>query len=229
VTAAHRGELSLVAPTLIQTGYGERPGQAPRTLDLYSPLGTVVGCGQKHALVATFLTKHYGGHETPGTRVSAPFSTVTAKDHHALVTSHLLKYYGTSTGAAMQSPLPTVTSGGWKFAEVRAFLLSYYGTDQAPQLSLPLPTATTRDRFAIVTVRGHDYVIADIGMRMLQPRELFRAQSFPDSYEIAPEYNGKPLTKTSQVRCAGNSVCPVLATALVDANFRGRQRSEMTA
>jgi DNA (cytosine-5)-methyltransferase 1 len=69
-----------------------------------------------------------------------------------------------------------------------------------------------------VTVDGHEYVIADIGMRMLQPRELYRAQGFPDDYRIDVEFNGKPLTKTAQVRMCGNSVCPPLAAAIVAAN-----------
>jgi DNA (cytosine-5)-methyltransferase 1 len=101
-----------------------------------------------------------------------------------------------------------------------AFLQAYYGTDQDPQLREPLHTVTTKDRFGLVTVQGEDYYIADIGMRMLQPRELYRAQGFPDSYRIDIEVNGKPLTKTAQVRMCGNSVNPQLSRALVLANFK---------
>lgn len=80
-------------------------------------------------------------------------------------------------------------------------------------------TVTSKERFGLVTVEGFEYAIVDIGMRMLIPRELYRAQGFPDSYRIDIEYMGKPLTKTAQVRMVGNSVCPPLAEAIVRANY----------
>jgi DNA (cytosine-5)-methyltransferase 1 len=102
---------------------------------------------------------------------------------------------------------------------VHAFLMKYYGTGGDQRMERPLDTVTTKDRFGLVTVHGEPYRIADIGMRMLAPRELYRAQSFPDSYIIDPEFEGKPMTKTSQVRMCGNSVPPVVAEALVRANM----------
>jgi DNA (cytosine-5)-methyltransferase 1 len=124
-----------------------------------------------------------------------PMSTVTARDHHSLVT---------------------------------AFLLKYYGTDQAPELRQPLHTVTTKARFGLVMVRGEPHQIVDIGFRMLSPRELFRAQAFPDRYVIDPEVDGSPLTKTAQIRMCGNSVSPVVAEALVRANVV-EQRAEVAA
>lgn len=226
VTGANRGELALVSPSLVQTGYGEREGQAARCLDIHQPLGTVVAGGSKHALVSAFLAKHYGGNETPGTTLAAPMDTITTQDHHALTTSHLLKLRGgldsrQSTAQDWRAPAPTLTAGGTHLAEVRAFLVKYYGTDGDPALGLPLHTITTRDRFGLVTVQGEDYVIADIGMRMLAPRELYRAQGFPETYRIDLEFNGKPLTKTAQVRMCGNSVSPAAARALVAAQVAG--------
>ena len=246
------GNHALVIPTLVQTGYGERPGQAPRVPGLEKPLGTAVD-GQKHALVAAFLAKHYTG--VVGSEAGEPIGTVTSVDHHslvtaalvgvggragqsrprgmddpaatitskydtALVTSNLVKLRGTSTAQATDEPLHTVSAQGQHFAEVRAFLLKYYGTDQDPQLGEPLHTVTTKDRFALVTVRGEQYAIVDIGLRMLTPRELYRAQGFPDTYQIDHGARGEPLTKTAQVRMCGNSVCPPLARAIVAANYR---------
>lgn len=225
VTGAHRGELALVSPSLVQVGYGEREGQAPRCLDIQQPLGTVVAQGQKHALVTAFLAKHYGDRgQRPGSSMLEPFDTVTAVDHHSLIASHLVKMRGSlethhTTAQDWREPAPTITAGGTHLAEVRAFLIKYYGTDGDPELRQPLHTITTRDRFGIVTIRGEEYAIADIGMRMLAPRELFRAQGFPDTYRIEIEHNGKPLSKTAQVRMCGNSVCPPLAAALVRANL----------
>jgi DNA (cytosine-5)-methyltransferase 1 len=114
--------------------------------------------------------------------------------------------------------------GGGHLAEVRAFLIKYYSADGKPdsqQQSLfePLHTVTAKARFGLVTVGGENYQIVDIGMRMLQPHELFAAQGFPADYRIAPEHNGRPLTKTAQIDAAGNSVCPPVAKALVAANF----------
>jgi DNA (cytosine-5)-methyltransferase 1 len=215
--------MGLVAPALIQTSYGERKGQAPRSLDLFEPLGTVVAGGGKHALVAAFLAKHYGG--VVGSTLPEPIGTVTSVDHHSLVTSHLLKLRGglddhDVTGQDHRQPTPTVTAGGMHLAEVRAFLTTYYGTgEQDGQLGLPMHTITSRDRFGLVTVEGQDYAIADIGLRMLSPRELARAQGFPDSYRLDLGPGGAPLSKTAQVRMIGNSVCPPMAEAIVRAQF----------
>ncbi|HEY9224538.1 MAG TPA: DNA cytosine methyltransferase [Variovorax sp.] len=289
VTGAHRGERAIVVPTLVQTGYGEREGQAPRALDIEKPLGTAVGGAVKHALVSAFLAKHYTG--VVGSDLKDSMGTVTAVDHHslvsaalvgvgaragqsrprsieeptatttakydtalvaahlvhyhadkqpgdvrasemrepvktqttenrhALVTSHLMVNTTGHSGAAADEPVPTITTGG-HHAEVRAFLLSYYSTDQDPKIGGPLPTATTKDRFGLVTIHGQDYQIVDIGLRMLTPRELFKAQGFPDDYVIGDdETQGLKLTKSAQVRMCGNSVCPPLAEALVRANF----------
>lgn len=192
----------LTAPTMVQTGYGERDGQAPRILDLAQPLGTVVAGGAKHALVSAFIAKHFGGAGTPGSSLTLPLGTVTTQDHNALVTASL---------------------GHDRRAEVRAFLTAFYGTSTGQPAQMPLGTVTTHDRFGLVTVEGHAYEIVDIGMRMLSPRELFRAQGFPDSYIIDPKHDGKPLTQTAQIRMCGNSVCPPIAAAIVRANVGDAQ------
>jgi DNA (cytosine-5)-methyltransferase 1 len=111
-------------------------------------------------------------------------------------------------------------AGGGHLAEVRAFLIKYYsegGQWQDPRD--PMHTVPTKDRIGLVTIRGEEYAIVDIGMRMLTPRELARAQGFPDSYILDPIVNGKPLSKSAQVRMIGNSVWPPMAKALVEANF----------
>jgi DNA (cytosine-5)-methyltransferase 1 len=129
----------------------------------------------------------------------------------------------------VDEPLETVLAGGLHYAEVRAFLIKYYANQRdGHTLFDPMGTVTTRDRFGLVTVPidGIDYAIADIGMRMLTPRELYAAQGFPADYRIAIDHQGKPLTKTAQVRMVGNSVSPPLPEALVRANLpelcRGR-------
>lgn len=176
----------LAVPSMIQTGYGEREGQAPRSLDLHKPIGTLVG-SQKHALVTAFLTKHFGGNYTgAGAPLDEPMHTITATDHHALTLAFLTKYYGEGS--------------------------------QDQSLADPLHTIPTVDRFGLVTVAGHRYAISDIGMRMLEPHELYAAQGFPPSYQFAPVIDGKRLPKRAQVRMCGNSVSPPMAAALVRAN-----------
>lgn len=214
---AQGSQHALVAPVLTECANAS----SPRCMPPCEPLRTICAetKGGHHALVAAFLAKHYGGNETPGWPLPQPVSTVTAQDHHALVTSNLVKFKGTAKdGQPVTAPLHTVQAGGWHYGEVRAFLMKYYGTDQDPRLTEPMHTIPTKDRFGLVTVRGEEYAIVDIGMRMLQPRELFRAQGFPERYIIDPEYDGKPMTKTAQIRMCGNSVCPPLAAAIVAAN-----------
>lgn len=219
-------------PFIVNTRNGERSGQAPRVRGINEPYWTVTAHGSQHALVSAFLAKHYGGEPQPGktaTTLSAPISTVTASDHHSLVTSNLVKLRNNGHGQDDREPIHTVTAGGNHFAEVRAFLVKYYGSQQDPRLEEPLHTVTTRDRFGLVTVAGEDYVIADIGMRMLTPRELYRAQGFPESYIIDRGADGRALSKDAQVRMCGNSVCPPIAAALVRANYRDEQAMEVAA
>lgn len=221
-TVTSRNGWGLVTPTLIQMGYGERPGQEPRVLDLDKPIGTVTAGGNKFGLAAAFLAKHYGGGYTgPGNGADEPLSTVTTIDHNALLTSHLIKLRGTcQDGQQVTEPMPTITTGGLHVGEVRAFLVKYYGSaDNGQQLDAPLHTVTTKDRFGLVTIAGVDYQIVDIGMRMLEPHELFAAQGFPNDYIIARDHEGNKYSKAAQVARCGNAVPPPFAKALVRANL----------
>jgi DNA (cytosine-5)-methyltransferase 1 len=268
-TQTTENRFALVAPTLVQTGYGEREGQSPRAPGLDKPLGTVVAGGTKHALVTAFMAKHYGGVVGHGLN-GEPLHTVTSTDHNSLVTAHITKFNTGSVGFAADSPLRTVVAGGEQarpgtaitqgiitsnliklrgdnvgaatneplhtisaqgthHAEVRAFLIKYYGTDGDPQMHEPLHTVTTKDRFGLVTIKGEAYAIVDIGLRMLTPRELYRAQGFPEGYIIERGAAGEPITKTAQVRMCGNSVCPPLARAIVAANYAEQQAMKEAA
>lgn len=220
-TVTTGGHHMLISPTLIQMGYGEREGQAPRVLDLEKPVGTITAGGNKFAVVAAFLAKHYGGNYTgSGTGLTDPLSTVTTIDHNALVTAHIARHFGESVGSAVDQPIGTVTAGGLHVGEVRAFLLKYYGSaDNGQQLNEPLHTVTTKDRFGLITVEGVDYQIVDIGMRMLEPHELFAAQGFPANYIIDIDADGKRYAKSAQVARCGNAVPPPFAQALVRANM----------
>jgi DNA (cytosine-5)-methyltransferase 1 len=194
-----------------------------RNMGADEPLRTICAQvkGGHFALVSAFLAKHYGGGYTgPGASLEAPLPTVTTVDHNALVTSHLVKLRGTcKDGQPVTEPMPTVTAGGLHIGEVRAFLLKYYGTNIGHDCRDPLQTITTKHRFGLVTIHGQDYQIVDIGMRMLVPRELFNASSFPPDYIIDVTPEGKKVSIKAQVARVGNAVPPYLAKALVQANL----------
>jgi len=216
ITCAKRGELALVMPFMAATS-GPTYSQKPRAID--APLNTIT-TDTRSSIVAAFLAKHNGGHEATGQLLTDPAYTIVAVDQKALVTSHLLKLKGTSKdGQPVDEPLHTVQAGGNHYGEVRSFLVAYYGNERdGGKLTEPMRTVTAKERFGLVTVHGVDYQIVDIQMRMLAPHELYAAQGFPRDYIIATDANGKPLTKTAQVRMCGNSVCPPVAEALVRAN-----------
>ena len=150
--------------------------------------------------------------------MNEPLPTVTAIDHNAIVAPYLMCLYGASTGAPVTKPLNTITAQAQHIAEVEAFLIKYYGNDNAQSLSEPLHTITAHDRFGLVTLKGQNYQIVDIGMRMLTPRELFNAQGFPEDYIIDRDANGKYYPKSAQVARCGNAV-PPFAEALTRANL----------
>ena len=197
----------------------KEPFITPRGRTPNDQLATIT-TNNRFALVSAFLAKHYGGnYNGSGVGMDEPCSTITTVDHHALATSHLIKLRNNCTGSPFSEPMHTITAGGAHFGEVRAFFLKYYGNDEHGQsITEPLHTIPTRDRFGLVTIHGTEDQIVDIGMRMLEPHELYLAQGFPDGYIHDRTKDGKPLTKSAQVRMVGNSVPPVLLAALVNAN-----------
>ncbi|HHH0504932.1 TPA: DNA cytosine methyltransferase [Yersinia enterocolitica] len=216
-TITSKAEHLLVAP-IIAREFGNSVGHV-----VDEPSGTITASGGgKSRLVSAFLAKHFGGNYTgSGADLNQPAHTVTTVDHHALVTSNLIKLRGTcKDGQQVTQPMPTITAGGLHIGEVRAFLLKYYGNEkEGVSLNDPLHTVTTNDRFGLVTVEGIDYQIVDIGMRMLQPHELYAAQGFPSWYIIDRDYTGTKYAKDKQVARCGNAVPPPFAEALVRANL----------
>jgi DNA (cytosine-5)-methyltransferase 1 len=330
ITASRKDQNALIAPTLVQMGYGEREGQAPRSLDLGAPLGTVVAGGAKHAVVvptlvgcggrvgqsrprggdepaatitakadmcvaAAFVAQHNNdsrrdGGVNPGRPADEPVSTITANPQQGVVSAFVARQFGTSIGhgveepthtatagvnksmlvaphlmtmrnaqkpfSSPEEPAHTITAGGAGLTIVAPFISKYYGVEQESGHDEPLHTATGKARFGHVEaelalppftedmvdrarevaaflrahgewddrefvtfdIDGINVVMVDIGMRMLTPRELFCAQGFPADYIIDLEFKGKPLPKSDQIACCGNSVSPPLAEALVAAN-----------
>lgn len=208
----------LISPTLIQyhseTAQGEVRGQT-----IKEPIMTVDG-SNRYGLVTSFLHKYYdGGYKGAGDSVEKPLPTVTAWDHNSIVTANLIQMNNHCDGRDLRDPIPTITAGDGHFGEVRAFLIKYYGQGTGQDIEEPLDTVTSRDRFGLVTIKGVDYQIVDIGLRMLEPKELYGCQGFPDDYIIDHDCTGKTYPRSEQVRRCGNAVCPPLPAALVKANL----------
>ena len=231
------GKSAVVTPTLIQMGYGEREGQAPRVLDLEKPIGTVTAGGNKFAVAAPMIQHVAHTSKKQGCMpADEPLRTITARPKGgslAVTTAFMAQHNTGVVGRSAEAPVSTILSAGChqqpvevelapdgteaadRAAEVHAFLLKFYGSKQGGcDIEEPLHTVTTKDRFGIVVIEGQKYRIVDIGMRMLTPRELFRAMGFPEDYDIL---EGE-LSKAKQVAKAGNAVSPHPAIALARAN-----------
>lgn len=187
--------------------YGERPTQAPRTIDLSRPLPTIVSTGNQASLCAAYLARHWGG--MTGLDIRKPFPTVTQK--------------------GCQDQLAVCHLGTARAPEVRAFLSRYNGRGIGQSLREPLGTVTSKDRYGLVSVKGEHYEVSDIGMRMMKPRELYNAQGFSHGYVIDRDLDGRTFTQQEQLRMCGNSVPPCLAEALVRANVSTSIEQEQAA
>ncbi|MDR1461540.1 MAG: DNA cytosine methyltransferase [Azoarcus sp.] len=200
ITTAHRGEFALVAPVL--TGVGGRAAQTePKSVG--EPINTITAKADT-ALVTAWLIQANGGFNTvDGRPMDAPLSTITA------------------TGSQQQLVTVALSQADEAAsARVVAFLMSYYGKGGPLDMRSPAATITTKDRLALVTtwLSGEPYVITDIRLRMLSPRELYRAQDFPENYEIERGHDGRRFSISAQVRMCGNSVNSVCATTFLRAN-----------
>lgn len=208
----------LISPTLIQY-HSETSKDEVRGQTIEDPIMTVDG-SNRYGLVTSFLHKYYdGGYTGAGENMKNPLPTVTAWDHNSVVTANLIQMNNHCDGRNMREPIPTITAGDGHFGEVRAFLIKYYGQGTGQDIKAPLDTVTAQDRFGLVTINGVDYQIVDIGLRMLEPRELYGCQGFPDDYIIDHDYTGKTYPRSEQVRRCGNAVCPPIPAALVKANL----------
>jgi DNA (cytosine-5)-methyltransferase 1 len=201
--------LGLAIPALVNTRNGERIGQAPRVRDVRDPMPTVTAAGSQGGVALAWLAKHNGSGErwnaAIGQSLRATMDTITARDTKALCVAHL-----GDTGGADRS------------RHVAAFITSFYSEGgTASRLSEPMRTIVTKARHGLVTVEfeGDEWSLVDLGMRMLRPRELARAQGFPESYQLLG-------TLEEQIAGIGNSQSPIVARRLFEANLDERVAAE---
>lgn len=217
-TIVSKNEHCLISPTLIQY-HSETSKDEVRGQSIEDPIMTV-DSSNRYGLVTSFLHKYYdGGYTGAGDSLTNPLPTVTSWDHNSMCAVNLIQMNNHCDGRNVKDPIPTITAGDGHFGEVRAFLIKYYGQGTGQDVKEPLDTVTSRDRFGLVTINGTDYKIVDIGLRMLEPKELYGCQGFPDDYIIDHDYTGKTYPRSEQVRRCGNAVCPPIPAALVKANL----------
>lgn len=186
-----------------------------------TPIPTVT-TGNRNYLVAPTLIQYHsetGKDEVRGQELDKPIMTVDTSPRYALSAAYIMTMRNHMDGQPADEPLTTISCSGAHHAEVQAFLVKYFSNGAAKSVDEPLDTVTTKDRFALVTIHGEQYIITDIKMRMLQPRELFNAQGFPSDYIIDHDADGHPYGKSKQVARCGNAVTPPVPAALVRANL----------
>jgi DNA (cytosine-5)-methyltransferase 1 len=207
-----------LAPIIDKAYGGNYAGSGSKVDD---PIDTITTVDHNRLVVPTLIQYHSETTKDAvrGQTITDPIMTVDGSNRYGLVASFLSKFYKSGTGQDIREPLHTVTTSPGHFGEVRAFLIKYYGDCTGQDIKNPLDTVTTKDRFGLVTIAGVDYQIVDIGLRMLEPRELYGCQGFPKDYIIDHDYTGKIYPRAEQVKRCGNAVCPPIPAAMVRANL----------
>lgn len=211
----------LLSPIIDKSYGGNYQGGGSKANNPLDTITTVDHNRLVEAVLSPMLIQYHSEttKDVRGQIVKNPIMTVDSSNRYGLVTSFLSKFYKSGTGQDIREPLHTVTTSPGHFAEVRAFLIKYYGDGTGQNIESPLDTVTTKDRFGLVTIKGVDYQIIDIGLRMLEPEELYGCQGFPDDYIINHDYTGKTYPRSEQVKRCGNAVCPPIPAALVKSNL----------
>lgn len=230
----------IVTPYMLRNNTGA-PGS-----DVKEPMLTIT-TGGHHGIITPFMIQYHSETTRKGVRgqrVTDPVQTIDTSNRYGLVIAFLEKFYKSGIGQSLIEPIHTITTSPGHFGQVSVlavdwkqlmaagvdeetarkvtwvseFIMEYYGTGTGQSLNDPLHTIVTKDRFALITVLGTEYVILDIFLRMLTPEELKLAQGFPRDYIIDRDYNWQKYPISEQVKRIGNSVVPIMAKTLVSAN-----------
>ena len=219
ITAKHT--VGIVAPSLIQ--YHTEQTESVRASGLGAPINTV-DASNRYGLTCANLVEYYTGGRPLDVR--EPMHTVTSHDREAVVASHVVKFKGDNLWHGTDEPMQTVTTSAGEFAACEAYLSKMHGGDELGYWPLIRDLLNefcgytlAEDEVLLLEIGGALYYIADIGLRMLSPRELYNAMGFPPDYIIDRDYQGHEYGRTKQVARCGNAVCPPVASALVRANL----------
>ncbi|MEY8378693.1 DNA cytosine methyltransferase [Lachnospiraceae bacterium 56-18] len=243
-TITSKNDAAIVTPYIMQIGQTGFTKDRNRAMD--ESLSTIV-TKNEHCLISPFLIQYHSEttkNSVRGQRVTDPVQTIDTSNRYGLLISYLTKFYKSGVGARIDEPIHTITTSPGHFGTisilavdwqklkktgideetaqkctwVSQFIMEYYGCGIGQTLKEPLHTVVTKDRFALITVLGNEYVIMDIFLRMLKPEELKLGQGFPEDYIIDRDYNGNKYPISKKVARIGNSVVPVMAKKLVEAN-----------
>ncbi len=233
----------VVAPYIDKAFGGNYKGAGSDVKDPVSTITTV----DHNRLISPLLIQYHSETSKNGVRgqqVDSPIQTIDTSNRYGLVMSYMTKFYKSGTGQSLADPIHTITTSPGHFGTVSVyatdwkelqksgvsmeiaqkctwasqFIMEYYGCGIGQSLNDPLHTIVTKDRFALITVLGNEYVILDIFLRMLKPEELKMGQGFPKDYIINRDYKWNSYPVAKQVARIGNSVVPIMAQKLVEAN-----------
>ena len=232
-------------PFMVQVNHG---GDNFRGQSIHEPMPTITGRHGFGVISPLLIQYHSETTKSGvrGQALTEPIQTIDTSNRYGLVMAFLTKFYKTTTGQTIWKPIHTITTSPGHFGQVSVLaipkeellssigseademiqkctwvsqcIMEYYGCGVGQSLNDPLHTIVTKDRFALVTVLGNEYAILDIYLRMLKPKELMLGQGFPADYIINRDLDGKPYPVGEQVARIGNSVVPIMAQALVNAN-----------
>lgn len=243
-TITQKHGFGVISPYIMQIG--QTGFTSDRNRSLAEPLSTIV-TKNEHCLIAPYMIQYHSETTKTGVRgqqIADPIQTIDTSNRYGLVMAFLKKFYKTGTGQGLAEPIHTITTSPGHFGQVSVlavdwkwlmtagadeetarkatwvseFIMEYYGSGTGQSLNDPLHTIVTKDRFALITILGNEYIILDIFLRMLTPEELKLAQGFPRDYIIDRDYNWQKYPVCEQVERIGNSVVPIMAKTLVEIN-----------
>lgn len=235
-------------PYLVHIGNGERSGQLPRIYDIDKPLNTVVSSCKQYLIAPSLIQYHSetAKSEVRGQKIDKPIMTIDSSGRYGVQIPFLTKFQQNSLGQkcvkphdcfltvlrnhmdskSINEPLNTITARAMHFSFIKVYVKQYsedvrLGHWQKIRAMLNEYTDwnLNDNEIIVFNIDGTEYFIYDIGMRMLQPKELYAAQGFPKDYVIEKDYLGNTYPKSKQVARCGNAVPPPFATALVRANL----------
>lgn len=243
-TITSKNDAALVTPYIMQIGQTGFAKHRNRSIE--EPISTVV-TKNEHCLISPIMIQYHSETTKTGVRgqqVTEPIQTIDTSNRYGLVASYLTKFYKSGIGQNLKEPIHTITTSPGHFGTISVltvhleelqdagmdeetaqkctcvsqFIMEYYGCGTGQELREPIHTIVTKERFALITVLGDEYVILDIFLRMLKPEELKLGQGFPEDYIIDRDYNGNRYPISKQVARIGNSVVPIMAKKLVESN-----------
>lgn len=234
-------------PFVVQVNHGGDNFRGQSIHDPLPTITQKHGFGVVTPVVAPMMIQYHSETskgEVRGQEVTNPIQTIDTSNRYGLVISYMTKFYKSGIGQNLKEPIHTITTSpghfgmvsvytiDWKELQkagiseeiaqkctwVSQFIMEYYGRGTGQNLNDPMHTIVTKDRFALITVLGKEYAILDIFLRMLKPEELKLGQGFPKDYIIARDYKWRKYPISKQVARIGNSVVPIMAQKLVEAN-----------